>query len=34
MACGIQPSEIWRMDAPEFLHWLEQAARIHGHAQS
>lgn len=33
MACGIQPSELWRMDAAELLFWLEQAQRIHGTAE-
>lgn len=33
MACGIQPSELWRMDAAEFRFWLAQATRIHGAAK-
>lgn len=33
MGCGIQPSEIWAMDASEFLFWLTQASRIHGNAK-
>lgn len=34
MACGIQPSEIWRMDPAEFRLWIDQAVRIHGAADT
>lgn len=34
MACGIQPSELWRMDAAELRFWIDQAVRIHGAAES
>ena len=33
MACGIQPSELWRMDAAEFRFWNDQAVRINGAAE-
>ncbi len=33
MACGIQPSEIWAMDAWDLDFWIAQAVRIHGAAE-
>lgn len=33
MICGIQPSELWRMDADELRLWVDQAVRIHGAAE-
>jgi hypothetical protein len=34
VAFGIQPSELWAMEADEVVFWLAQAERIHGKAES
>lgn len=34
MSWGVQPSELWRMDAAELRLWIDQAVRINGAAES